>query len=229
MVTPHYRFYDPEERQGGRLAFFAAEAESIYQTVSARTGLSVAEPIAVVLQTPAPSACAARGVAFLGSPRLGIFADDRTSTEQLRMVLAHETAHILHFAAVGGGIPDPTLSEGFANWAVLPYWSAWQGFASFEDATRAYLADGRFVPVDNPPADCTIVSRDVIYNERASFTGYLLDTYGQARFLAGSPTRVRVAHSTLGQIADYEAIYGKSFARLLAEWLTWVRSGATGL
>ena len=110
------------------------------------------------------------------------------------------------------------LIEGFANWASLRYWSAWQGYASFDDVVRGYLADGRFVPLDNPPADCTIVARDVVYNERASFVGYLIGTYGLDRFLEVSGQVVAFRRPTLYFIADYEGVYGKSFATLLAEW-----------
>ena len=226
--TAHYRFYDADGTHAAQLAILAAEGEAVYAYVSERTGLSVPAPIPVVVQTPAPSSCAARGVAFNGDGggRVGIFADAQTSRAQLLAVLAHETVHILHFAAVRDSF-DLTLGEGFANWAALPYWSAWQGFASFEEATRTYLEDGRFVPLDNPPADCTIRSRDVIYNERASFTGYLIEAYGRDRLIAASGTSVRVPESSLGSLADYERIYGKRFDVLVEEWLSRVRAGAT--
>jgi hypothetical protein len=181
-----------------------------------------------VIQSPAADDCAARGIAYSGGERIGIFAVPGTAPAQLRAVLAHETAHILHFAAAGGSVADPTLAEGFANWAAFPYWSAWQGYTSFEEATRGYLAAGRFVPLDDPPASCTILDRDVIYNERASFVGYLLETYGRDRFLEASATRVRSTSRALEYVADYQGIYGKTFAELAAEWRAWVEGGATG-
>ena len=226
--TAHYRFYDADGMHVAQVATLAAEAEAVYAVVSERTGLSVPDPIPVVVQTPASSSCAARGAAYNGDGggRIGIFADAQTSSAQLRVVLAHETAHILHFAAVQHPF-DLTLGEGFATWAALPYWTAWQGFASFEEATRTYLADGRFVPLDNPPADCTIRSRDVIYNERASFAGYLIEAYGRDRLIAASATSVRAPWSSLGSVADYKRIYGKEFGALVEEWLSKVRAGGT--
>lgn len=228
LQTARFRFFDPEGTHGAQLALLGAEADAIYDYVSGRTGLRLDRPIAVVVQTPAPGNCPARGVAFSGGERIGLFAGPETSAEQLRAVLAHETVHILHFAAVRDGRTDLTLAEGLANWASLRYWSAWQGFASFEDATRAYLADGRFVPLDDPPADCTVPRRDVIYNERASFVGYLIDRYGFDRLLAASGTEVPASGGSLEQVADYQAVYGQSFAQLIADWLAWVRAGGTG-
>lgn len=223
--TPHYRFYDPEGAHGDRIATLATTAEQIYAAIGARTGLAVTAPIVVTVQTPAASSCAARGVAEGDAGRIGLFADARTPRAQLLAVFAHETVHILHFVAVGD-VRDPTLGEGFANWAILPYWSAWQGFPSFEDAVRTYQADGRFVSLDNPPADCTILRRDVIYNQRASFVGYLIATYGLDRLLAASATGLRAPGSSLGVVAEYEAVYGKGFAQLIEDWLAWVRAAA---
>ncbi|MDP9373090.1 MAG: hypothetical protein M3Q65_11700 [Chloroflexota bacterium] len=228
--TAHFRFYDPEGAHGARIATLGAEAEGIYDSVSARTGLTLPEPLPVVVQTPAASSCAARGVANSddrGVGQIRLFADAGTPREQLLAVFAHEVTHILHFVAVRGGVPDATLAEGFANWAILPYWSAWQGFPSFEDAVRAYLDDGRFVPLDNPPADCTILRRDVIYNERASFVGYLIERYGRERFLEASATGVPAPGSTLRETADYARVYGVPFDQLIDEWLARVRAGAT--
>jgi hypothetical protein len=228
LETGHYRFFDPEGTHAEDLALFRAEADAIYDDVSGRAALAAPGAITAVIQTPAAGDCAARGVAFSGSERIGIFAAPGTAPAQLRAVLAHETVHILHFAATGGGVADPTLAEGFANWAILPYWSAWQGYGSFEEATRGYLAEGRFVPLDDPPPSCTIRDRDVIYNERASFVGYLLSTYGRDRFLEASATRARSTSSALEYVADYQGVYGKSFAQLASEWRAWVESGAVG-
>jgi hypothetical protein len=216
--TEHYAFFDPEGAHGATIALYAAEAEAIYAYVADRTGLRVAAPIPVVLQTQATSDCAARGVAYRDGGRISILVAPTTSAAQLRMVLAHETTHVLHMPRTAANF-DITLVEGFANWASLRYWSDWQGRASFDDAVRGYLAEGRFVAVDDPPVDCTIAGRDVIYNERASFVGFLIDRYGLDRFLAASDTAVPVARANMRFIADYETVYGKSQAALLEEWL----------
>ena len=228
LETGHYRFFDPEGTHAEALALFRAEADAIYDYVSGRVGITAPGAITAVIQSPADDDCAARGIAFSGRERIGIFAAPGTSPAQLRAVLAHETAHVLHFAATGGSVADPTLAEGFANWAILPYWSAWQGYGSFEEATRSYIAEGRFVPLDDPPPSCTIQDRDVIYNERASFVGYLLATYGLDRFLEASATRVRSTRRAPEYVADYEGVYGKTFAELASEWRDWVEGGATG-
>jgi hypothetical protein len=215
--TAHYRFFDPERTHAATIALYAAEGDAIYAYVADRTGLGVDAPIAVVLQTQAASDCAARGITYRDGGRISIFVTPDTSTGQLRMALAHETAHVLHLPYAAA---DITLLEGFANWASLRYWSDWQGFPSFDDAVRTYLADGRSVPLDDPPADCTIAGRDVIYNERASFVGFLIDRYGMDRFLEASDTAVPTQRANTPFIADYERVYGKPLAVLLDEWLT---------
>lgn len=227
LTTAHYRVYDVEGTHTAQLDLLRGEADRIYATVAARTGLTLATPIVTVIQSPVADACAARGIAYVGNARIGLFLTPETTPAQLRAVLAHETAHLLHFAAVQSGVPDSNLAEGFANWAARPYWSAWQGYASFEDAVRSYFAAGRFVALDVPLTDCTIVQRDTVYNERASFVGYLIMTYGMDRFLAASATRLPAPGSSL-LMADYASIYGKSFTALSAEWLAWVRAGKNG-
>jgi hypothetical protein len=219
--TVHYQFFDPEGTHGASIALYAAEGEEIYAYVAARTGLHVATPIQVVIQTQAASDCAARGITYRDGGRISVFVTPDTSTGQLRMVLAHETTHVLHLPYAAD---DITLLEGFANWASLRYWSDWQGLSSFDDAVRTYLVEGRYVPVDDPPADCTIAGRDVIYNERASFVGFLIERYGMDQFLAVSRTTVPTQRANIPYIADYERIYGKSLEALLDEWLAAMRA-----
>ena len=94
--TAHFRFYDPEGAHAATIALLAAEAEEIYAYLVGRTGLQLAEPLPVVIQTQSASACAARGIAYQNGPRIGLFVGPTTPLPQLRMVLAHETAHALH-------------------------------------------------------------------------------------------------------------------------------------
>jgi len=216
--TAHYQFYDPEGTHAAVIALYAAEAEEIYAYVTDRTGLQAPGALTIVLQTQAASDCAARGITYTDGLRIGIFVSPTTPPGQLRMVLAHETTHALHLPYTAFNL-DITLVEGFANWASLRYWSAWQGLASFDDAVRTYLADGRFVSVDDPPADCTIAGRDVIYNERASFVGFLIDRYGIERLLAASKTSVQTGRASIPFIADYEQVYGKTLTALIDAWL----------
>jgi hypothetical protein len=216
--TEHYQFFDPEGAHAATVALLASEAETIYTYLVERTGLQASAPIPVVVQTQAASECAARGIAYRDGRRISLFATPDTPPARLRLILAHESAHILHMPYTGADI-DVNLVEGFAHWASLRYWSDWQGLASFDDAVRAYLADGRFLPLDNPPAGCTIEGRDVIYNERASFVGYLIGRSGLDSLLAATGTAVPLRRATLPYIADYEAIYGKSLAMLLDDWV----------
>lgn len=218
VQTAHYQFYDPEGTHAAVIALYAAEAEEIYAYVADRTGLQAPGALTIVLQTQAASDCAARGITYRDGMRISIFMAPTTPPGQLRMVLAHETTHALHLPYTAPDL-DITLVEGFANWASLRYWSEWQGLANFDDAVRTYLADGRFVPVNDPPADCTIAGRDVIYNERASFVGFLIDRYGIDRFLAASKTSVLTGRASIPAIADYEQVYGETLTALLDEWV----------
>lgn len=216
--TAHYQFFDPEGAHAATIALLAAEAEEIYAYLVARTGLEAEAIIPVVVQTQADSECAARGVAYREGRRISLFARPTTPPAQLLLILAHESAHILHMPRTNADL-DVNLVEGFAHWASLRYWSDWSGATSFDDPVRGYLAEGRFLALDNPPADCTIAGRDIIYNERASFVGYLIDRYGLDAFLLASGTSVPLRRPTLAYIADYEAVYGKSLTTLLDEWV----------
>src|SRR5215204_2228445 len=106
--TTHYQFFDPEGAHAATIALLAAEAEAIYTYLVDRTGLQASAPIPVVVQTQAQSECAARGIAYRDGRRISLFAGPNASPAQLRLILAHESAHILHMPHYGVDI-DVTL------------------------------------------------------------------------------------------------------------------------
>jgi hypothetical protein len=83
---------------------------------------------------------------------------------------------------------------------------------------EAYEAGALLPLTTDLSADCRTTTRNNIYNQWASFTEYLLLTYGREQFDA-------VYRNSTGRppgSAAYQAIYGKTLSELEAEWLAWV-------
>ncbi|MFN8422350.1 MAG: hypothetical protein U0470_02820 [Anaerolineae bacterium] len=110
-------------------------------------------PIGIVFSRGYEAACPARGLAAptddeRKTPLIMVFIGPDTSDLQIRAVLAHEMAH--HIAMDDAFVGDGVLTEGIANWAAGAYALAWQGFGSWDDAARRYLAEGDYVSVADP-------------------------------------------------------------------------------
>lgn len=223
LSTQRYRFFDIGGTHAKQLDLFRREADALFQTVAERADTRFEQPIVVILQDPAGGECPARGLAFSARQTVVLYADATTPDAQARIVLAHETAHVLHTQAIATDVVDPILAEGFATWAALPYWSAWQGLPSFEVAVRRYRRDGTFVPLEAPLADCTVTTRDIVYNERASFAGYLIGQYGLPAFYRVSASRQPGNELDGVMRANYVASFGKDLRALEADWLAWLR------
>lgn len=223
LSTQHYRFFDIGQTHARQLDLFRREADMLFRTVAARADARLEQPIAVILQDPAGGNCPARGLASSARATIVLYVEKTTPNAQARIVLAHETAHVLHTQAVTTDAIDPILAEGFATWAALPYWSVWQGLPSFEDAVRRYRRNGTIVPLEAPLADCTVATRDIVYNERASFAGYLIGRYGLPAFYRVSASRQSGDVSDGVIRANYVLGFGKDLRALEADWLAWLR------
>lgn len=209
------------------------EIERVFVYVSNRLGASIRDKIALTFNRPSNEPCPLRGTSIWPFPHIVIYADESTSREQILGVAAHEIGHQIQYQNFGPGGPvdDAILTEGLATWAADHYWNAWQGASSFDDSVRSYLQDGRFIPLSEydpryQGEDC-LVRRDIAYTERASFVGYLIQCYGMDKLIALFGTFEAVTFDTLPtaivpQEADYEAVYGKPFQELEADWLRYL-------
>lgn len=220
---------------------WSARAEQVLDDVAARLGLSLDERIGLRFERPRAGACPARGYTVdLQGPEIAIVADERTSSDQLLAVLAHEIAHALHFSgfdsepANGVGM----LYEGLATWAAGQYWLDWHGVPSFQSAVLTYLDSGAYLPLHEneggtPTAgpegeaaygkDC-VSRRDILYIEWAAFIEHLLDRFGRDRLfeLLRVSSTARTEARDIG--IDYSAVYGRSLNELEMAWLQEIRA-----
>lgn len=213
---------------------WAPRLEGLLDVVGGRLGRDLPQrPTAVVFAARYDAACPARGLAAPPDgerdvPLVMVFVDADTGDLQVRAVLAHEIAHHLTMddAFVGDGI----LTEGIANWAAGSYALAWQGFDSWADAARRYLAQGSYVSVADPnglvPADgeACIARRDRVYNVRTAFVAWLVERYGLETVLAmpstAMPTPVGGGDGDGARaVPDYAAATGASLTALERRWL----------
>lgn len=188
--------------------------------------------IVVAIAPPQGGPCGMRASASQAAehPIISIYTDRELDREYLLGILAHEIGHILHFFGYEGvRNVDGLIKEGFASWAAGRYWLEWQGFESFQEAVRVYLANGTYLPLREIESsyagsggqDC-LELRDTVYTEWASFVEYLLNEYGQdklkvlfrfasaGRLSPGLPVR---------DLPDYVSVYGKPLDQLESEWL----------
>jgi len=229
--TDHFEFYAENGYFPAAIEDLQEQAEAAFEQVSAQLGLTVTEKIVLSFKRPDGSECPVRGLATPSNPpEIVIFADERTSPEQIFAVLSHESAHIIYLR----NFPEAShgeLSEGIATWAARESWGIWQGSASLEASVRDYIRDSTYLPLyENYDlqrayngANC-LEYRDILYTEWASFVGYLIDQYGMEKFqeLSTSAPPDETASSITFKPPDYEAVYGYSLNQLEAAWLAWL-------
>ncbi len=224
----HLEFFEEKNYIPVDLAWWQQQAEQVYRDVSERTNTTISTKIIVTFFKPQMGDCAPRGITYHEQePMILIFADQKTSQEQVLATFAHELGHVfLHQNFEGSG--DVALNEGLATWAAGNYWQVWKG-ASYDDSVRLYIYNGTYLPLfqnydlshaytDTPGC---LTRRDTLLTELASFMDYLIRIYGiekmdelfkvQQSELAGSQYIVYPP--------DYKSVYGFEFNQLEAAWL----------
>lgn len=233
-TTDHFAVYVAEDGDpllSDLAAAWSPALEPILAYVSTRLGLALPHaPVDVVFARAYEAPCRARGLASPGGERpvIVLFAQESIGPRQVRAVLAHEIVH--HLTANDRFVGDGILTEGLAHWGAGEMLLAWQGFRTWDDAVRRYLAQGRYVSITddtalNPrPGDDCLERRDRVYNIRTAFVDWLIRSYGLETVLAmpylertlrdpetGEPYSVRVP--------DYEAATGQPLPVLEQRWL----------
>jgi hypothetical protein len=132
-------------------------------------------------------------------------------------IAAHEIVHQLEedrYGPVHRTSFDLILAEGAATWAAGKHWlndeSDWRTYV--QNQKRA----GTFLPLAMDHKG-VIATMNAIYPEWASLVEYLIGKYGREKF---DQVYVR-GNSGIGS-ADYKSVYGKDFATLEAEWISWI-------
>jgi hypothetical protein len=214
--------------------------DGIAALVASRLGLAGERPMIHLVFAPAYRGdCPARGLATMRElgeptvegedvPMIAVFVDSSTSEDQVRAVIAHETAHAYTFAR--GFVGDGVLTEGVANWAPGGLVRRWQGVESWRAQALERLADGTYVSVADPagltpdPGEDCLARRDRVYNIRAAFTEWLVGRYGREMVLAMPSFEVQEAQEgsqepVLRILPDYREATGFDLDELETIWL----------
>lgn len=257
LRTDHVKFYlAPDSLSKAKLVAYASPIEAELTEIAERLGIdpSSAFPGELIMTFVSPRServgpmelgpgqCPVRGLAITGRVsgplQAWVVAEDKTASDQVIAVAAHEIAH--HFGwARFGGIGDSLLGEGLATWLARESWLRWHGWDSLDEAVRGFRSAGTYVPfaqrdeVQGPVSDeACLARRDTLYTEYASFVGFLIDGYGLVRFEELAETIATVAitvrpgpptptpsRALRAPMPDYQAVYGRSLEELEQEWL----------
>ncbi|HZR97889.1 MAG TPA: hypothetical protein VFE37_04235 [Chloroflexota bacterium] len=218
-ATAHFDVWAPGDDQAlaATAARVAATAEAVLPTVEARLATPLADRVRLVLlpADQAPGPCEPRAATFPTRRRIVVFVGPATlDPKALPAFLAHELGHQLTLDRWGALGNDRRLSEGVATWAAEPYWLAWRGWSSMDQAAADLLAKSAIAPLAEPHEGCLVAAeRDVYYSAWSSFVDFLARHYGWDRFgEALSLPPVADDH------ADYAAAFGRSLEDLTAAW-----------
>ena len=204
------------------------ESKQIYEYVSKRLDIPLNGRVIVTFAPPQSRNCPARGLAFPEQQVIVILADEDTSKEQIRGVLAHELGHIF-ILNKHKNLNDTALSEGMATWAAGEYWKEWKGL-DFNSSVRNYINKGSYLPLfqnydlqkayDETVQDC-VTYRDILYTEMASFIDYLIQSYGmdQLFILFDVPQPETIDNKRIVTPPRYKDVYGLEFNQLEYKWL----------
>ncbi len=187
--------------------------------------LNLSGRIALRFEPAQTGICAIRGLTLSGERTIRMFYNPGSNLRNIEAILAHEFIHQLQHDYYG--VPyhlrsDNILLEGQATWASGPYFLNEDGEHSYHDDVRAAHQEGTLLPLTTDLfGDCRTTTRNTIYEQWASFTEYLLVTYGRDRF----DQVYRTGNGRAAGSSDYAAVFGKSLAELEADWQAWVAAG----
>ncbi len=189
---------------------------------STMMGNNLAGRVSLRFEPAQSGICAIRGLTLSNQRTIRMFYNPGSDLGRIEAILAHEFIHQLQHDYYG--VPyhlrsDTILLEGMATWASSPYGLDETGEAYYHNEVRQAHQKGSLLPLTTSlEADCRTTTRNTIYEQWASFTEYLLITYGRERL-------DEVYRSNNGRPAgssNYQAVYGKSLAELEADWRAWV-------
>lgn len=163
-----------------------------------------------------------RGIAHTRSDLLYIYYTENDDPYDALVILSHELAHQLQGDAYGEDAQsrsDLVLLEGLATWISGEYWLSLSNSTDWQARSYELVHAGYGVPDLNENGQQlasvgSYTGSTVAYELWAGFVDYLTITYGWDSF---NELYVSGCGRAPGS-ANYEGIYGKSFAELVSEW-----------
>ncbi|NMC86499.1 MAG: hypothetical protein GYA58_14570 [Anaerolineaceae bacterium] len=228
LTSEHFELYVQENYLPVDAATWMVDAEQVYAEDSSRINSALTGKVILLFSPVKTEKCAARGTTYHENlPLILIYADRDTSQKQIMATLAHELGHVL-IAQKYPELSSVALNEGMATWVAKDYWQSWKN-ESLDDAVRRFLREGSYLPlVQNlemekayaQSEDC-IQNRDILLTEFASFTDYLIRTYGMDKLavLFDIPQPEFVNNSRVVDPPDFYGVYGLQLNQLENAWL----------
>lgn len=146
----------------------------ILQALEERTGRRL-WPLPEIVILPREEGCPPKRGGYNADDReVSVFLTGEENADWVRGVLSHELAHALAQQEIRQETGDPTLIEGFATWASVPYWDDWQPWADFREAAG-------IPPSEFEAGECDTLNRDFVYARRAAFLDWLVERFGRGK------------------------------------------------
>lgn len=199
--------------------------EAAIASGSTMMGTNLAGRIALQFEPPQQGPCAIRGLTLSNQRTIRMFYAPGSNLHNIESILAHEFVHQLqhdYYGAADHLRSDTILLEGMATWASGPYALDESGQPYYHAEVEQALNNGTLLPLTTSlDDDCRTTTRNTIYEQWASFTEYLLITYGRGKLDAVyADSAGRPAGSS-----NYQAVYGQPLAELEAAWVAWLQRG----
>jgi hypothetical protein len=174
----------------------------ILRALEERTGRRL-WPLPEVVVLPRGDGCPPqRGGYSPDDDQVTIYLEGDEDAAWVRGVLSHELAHAVAHEEIGQKTGDPTLAEGFATWASVPYWAGWQPWADFDEAAQT-------PPAAFEAGECDTLNRDFVYARRAALLDWLVARFGRGKLYQALRSEAE------DPFAD---VYGLSKAQLTEEF-----------
>lgn len=215
----HFDFYWATGDIGPEgLEYGVSQAETYYEGVRDVLGYAPASKLQILLLGPAEVEGKRRGSPHVDSQgRIHLFRYGPTYHGYFG-ALPHEMVH--SFRIQRAPHEDWFFEEGFAEFVALRVGKSMKGFPWYE--TPVSVAAGTWLVSDDEEiplrllrdrhSDLNMACRAQSYTLRSSFFDWLGRTYGDEVLLQ------MASRENAGALEDYEALFGKSFDALAAEW-----------
>lgn len=199
----------------------AMAAEESLQRGGVVVGGYLTGRVAISFEAPQTGPCALRGITLSNQRTIRLFYAPGTDTGRVGAILAHELFHQLqhdYYGELDHRKSDVILLEGMAVWGTAGYFSTAEGEPRYRANVRAAHQAGELLPLTTSlERDCRTTTRNVIYDQWASFVEYLDVSYGRDRLDAA----YRSSSGRPAGSSDYRSVYGKPLPQLEREWREW--------
>ena len=199
----------------------AMPVEAALQRDSEVLGRALTGRVALSFEPAQTGPCAIRGLTLSNQRTIRLFYAPGTDPARVSAILTHELFHQLQHDYYGERDhrkADVILLEGMATWGTASYFRTAAGEPQYRAKVRAALRAGELLPLTTSlEQDCRTTTRNVIYDQWASFVEYLAATYGRDRLDAA----YRSSSGRPAGSSNYLVVYGKPLAQLEREWRDW--------